>query len=137
MEADLNPAARSAVEQAMDLIKPHLDSDPRLAALHDRLNATRNPLDVSADADAARDPVGVKKRAAQLVRIQKAQDDAAAAGELTAEDRMRDSRAVRKAQLEYLAQVSPSAAAVIQRESVYAGVRRGELPRSMARRIAP
>jgi hypothetical protein len=136
--SDLNPAARSAVEQAMRSIEPHLDSDPRLAALHDRLNATRNPSpDVSADADAARNPVGVEKRAAELVRVQKAMWDAAAAGELTAEDRMRDSRAVYKAQLEYLAEVSPSAAAAVQREGVYAAVRRGELPRSMAGRIAP
>jgi hypothetical protein len=121
----------------MDLIEPHLDSDPRLAALHDRLNAARNPLDVSADADAARNPVGVEKRAAQLVRIEKAMMEAAAAGELTAEDRMHDSRAVYKAQLAYLAEVSPSAAAAIQRESVYEGVRRGDLPGSMAGRIAP
>ena len=79
----------------------------------------------------------MEKRAAQLVRLQKAMWDAAAAGELTAEDRMQNARATRKAQLAYLAEVSPSAAASVQREGVYEAVRRGELPRSMAGRISP
>ena len=109
---DLTAAERSAVAEAMAALEAHTHN-PRIEALHSKLNAASNPLDISGDADADR----VAKRAAELANITKAEWDAADAGELSTEDHMRTSSAVRKAQLGYLASMGSGAGRVREHEA--------------------
>jgi hypothetical protein len=110
---DLTAAERSAVAEAMAALEAHTHN-PRIEALHSKLNAARNPLDISGDADA---DDRVAKRAAKLANITKAEWDAADAGELSTEDHMRTSAAVRKAQLGYLASMGSGAGRVREHEA--------------------
>lgn len=97
---DVSAAAKAAIRQAVELLNPY-DGDPRISALISKLTQIGNPV---SKAD---------KIAGELLKVAKAADEL---GPLGLEDRAGVAKATREAQLRYLREVSPAAAASLDRE---------------------
>jgi hypothetical protein len=109
---DVSTGAQRALKNALAALEPYAD-EPRIAALVDKVRAIGAPEDFSGHRNALAD---------QLMKVQKAVDEGPPLG---LEDRTSVAKATHRAQMNYLRQVSPGAAAALDREREFDRTRQG------------
>ena len=122
---------RAALARAIAELEPFSD-DPRIEALTAKMNAIANPTEWSeqdgqVNSPRSSTPVTKADRLAdRLVQVKKAEAQAIASGELQSHDleaRVKQADATRAAQAAYLREVSPGAAAAVEREREFERLR--------------
>lgn len=104
--ADVSTGAQAAIRRAMRDFQAFA-GEPQMEALISKLSSIADP---------SGDVAKRERLADELVKVAKAELEA---GDLSAGDRAQTANATRDAQMEYLRSVSPSAAAVLDRQSEY------------------